>query len=240
MANPEMIGVMAKPETIGAVANPEMISFSSGARSSAAPRYDLVPRVLLDAVERRFALGAKKYGDNQWRAGLRDPEFLRERANHALTHLLNYIYGTDNGEDSPEDNLAAVGWAVAVLLEAARLRTYECRQGEGVLNSAQLARHPMKDKEKISFTSLGGERVSERTQGMTTSAPATYECWQCNGEGVFNDTTGPRDPASGEFLRTVPCGECYRGRVSLSEALRHFREYEDRDALLDALRRDLD
>ena len=106
------------------MANPEMISFSSGARSSAAPRYDLVPRVLLDAVERRFALGAKKYGDNQWRAGLHDPEFLRERANHALTHLLNYIYGTDNGEDSPEDNLAAVGWAVAVLLEAARLRSY--------------------------------------------------------------------------------------------------------------------
>lgn len=105
-----------------------MISFSSGARSSAAPRYDLVPRVLLDAVERRFALGAKKYGDNQWRAGLRDPEFLRERANHALTHLLNYIYGTDNGEDSPEDNLAAVGWAVAVLLEAARLRSYEVNE----------------------------------------------------------------------------------------------------------------
>lgn len=97
-------------------------TFDSGAKSSPAPRYDLVPRILLDAVERRFALGAEKYGERQWEAGLRDPKFLRERANHALTHLLNYIHGTDNGEDSPMDNLAAVGWGVAVLLRAEQVK----------------------------------------------------------------------------------------------------------------------
>lgn len=95
-----------------------IVTFPSGAASSSAPRYDLVPRALLEAVATRFEAGARKYGENQWRKGLRDPQFLRERANHALQHLLNYIHGTDNGEDTAVDNLGAVGWAVAVLLEA--------------------------------------------------------------------------------------------------------------------------
>lgn len=101
----------------------EEIRFASGAVCAhGALRYDLVPRVLLDAVAQRFTAGAAKYGDDNLQKGMDDPEFLRERANHALEHLLNYIHGTDNGEDSPRDNLAAVGWGVAILLEAERRR----------------------------------------------------------------------------------------------------------------------
>lgn len=85
--------------------------------SSPALPYHLVPRVLWDAVARRFAEGAEKYGAEGWRHGLANPAYLRHRADHALAHLLEYING-NRGAESPEDNLAAVGWGVAVLLEA--------------------------------------------------------------------------------------------------------------------------
>lgn len=89
--------------------------------SSPVIQYDLVPPILLEQVAKRFELGLERYGRDNWRTGLSDPEFLQNRANHALAHLLAFIHQTP-GEDSPMDNLAAVGWAVAVLLEAERLK----------------------------------------------------------------------------------------------------------------------
>lgn len=101
---------------------PKIKTFESGAQSVPAVRYDLVPPVLVEAVAKRFEAGAAKYGENKWRLGLGDRDFLRDRANHAMAHLLNYIHGLDNGEDTSADNLGAVGWAVAVLLEAERVK----------------------------------------------------------------------------------------------------------------------
>lgn len=89
-------------------------------KSSEVLPYDLVPPVLFEEVARRFALGLKKYGRDNWRKGLADPDYLRDRANHAMQHLLNYMHNLNNGEDFAIENLAAVGWAVAVLLEAER------------------------------------------------------------------------------------------------------------------------
>lgn len=93
----------------------------SAATSPTLP-YHLVPPVLLEAVARRFEQGAQKYGANQWRAGLQDPAWLANRANHALAHLLNYMHGVKQDGDSPSDNLAAAGWGIATLLEAERLK----------------------------------------------------------------------------------------------------------------------
>lgn len=90
------------------------------ARTSPVRPYHLVPAALFEMVADRCEVGAQRYGPDQWRAGLTDPAWLCNRADHAVAHLLNYIHGIDNGEDGPEDNLAAVGWAVAVLLEAER------------------------------------------------------------------------------------------------------------------------
>lgn len=120
----------------------ELETFPSGAKSSKAPRYDLIPRwvlynlaycfeelgpksaaavgTLTVEVAHRFLLGVKKYGHDAWYQGVKDEAFLKARLNHAVEHLLNVIHGTDNGEDSIMENLGAVGWAVAVRLLAER------------------------------------------------------------------------------------------------------------------------
>lgn len=95
---------------------------------SSASDFDLVPNELLECVSKRFALGNGKYGGSLWEQRLTDSRWLTERTDHAIRHLLNYAYQQNNGEDSPEDNLAAVGWAVAVLLRAERMK----RGGKGV------------------------------------------------------------------------------------------------------------
>lgn len=105
------------------LANNPAVASRSGAFSTPATRYDLLPPILLEQVAKRFEAGAVKYGPENWRKGLADTEYLRDRANHALQHLLNYIHGIDNGGDGPTENLAAVGWAVAVLLEAERQKS---------------------------------------------------------------------------------------------------------------------
>lgn len=64
-------------------------TFSSGAKSSGTkPRYDLIPTWALQRIARRFELGAAKYGVDNWKKGLGDREFILDRINHAIDHLL--------------------------------------------------------------------------------------------------------------------------------------------------------
>lgn len=97
--------------------------FKSGARTSAhADRLDLVPPELMRAAAQRFEMGLKKYSKDNWKKGVRDQEFLVERANHMAEHMLRYLSG-DFSEDTEEENLGAIAWAVSVLLYA-RARGY--------------------------------------------------------------------------------------------------------------------
>lgn len=97
---------------------PTELVFTSGARTAAhAPRFDLMPPELARAVAGRYELGLRKYSKDNWKKGISDPAFLLERANHIYEHLLKYLQG-DFLEDSEEENLAAIGWGVSVLLHA--------------------------------------------------------------------------------------------------------------------------
>lgn len=97
---------------------PTELVFTSGARTAAhAPRFDLVPPELMEAVANRFEVGLLKYSKDNWKKGISDPAFLLERANHVYEHLVKYLQG-DFQEDSEEENLAAIGWGVSVLLHA--------------------------------------------------------------------------------------------------------------------------
>ena len=84
--------------------------FEGGATStSQAGRYDLIPKAALDALARRFELGAAKHGENNWRAG--GEAFRKSRISHLMQHLAAYA---EHGNDGDE-NTAAIIWGAAVL-----------------------------------------------------------------------------------------------------------------------------
>lgn len=85
--------------------------------SESARRFDLLPRPFLEAVADRFEIGENKYGPYNYRKSLQNQDFRTERINHAISHLLNYAHNITTVEDGPADNLAAAGWAIAILLE---------------------------------------------------------------------------------------------------------------------------
>lgn len=84
--------------------------FKSGATSSkTSPRFDLIPREALECLADRLAGGAIKHGERAWMKGLDDPEFMRDRLNHTIEHLLNVSNGNFE-EDDEWGNLGAVMW----------------------------------------------------------------------------------------------------------------------------------
>lgn len=90
--------------------DPPLTKFKSGATSSKkSPRFDLIPREALECLADRLEGGALKHGDNGWRKGLDDPEFMRDRLNHTIEHLLNVSNGNFE-EDDEWGNLGAVMW----------------------------------------------------------------------------------------------------------------------------------
>ena len=64
-------------------------------------RYDLISPIALKALAVHYELGAEKYSDRNWEAGLP----LSRHLNSALRHLQNYLAG-----DREEDHLSACVW----------------------------------------------------------------------------------------------------------------------------------
>lgn len=86
--------------------------FSSGAKSSEVkPRFDLIPveAQLREAI--RMAEGAATHGDNNYRNGKADAEYVRDRVNHLIEHALLYAAG-----DRSTDHLAAVRCNAGMLI----------------------------------------------------------------------------------------------------------------------------
>jgi hypothetical protein len=91
--------------------------FQSGATSSTEkPRYDLIPVTALRRLAERFGYGAEKHGDNNYKRGFNDQQFIRDRKNHLMEHVSNYLNG-----DTSTDHLAAVMCNAAMLAELERL-----------------------------------------------------------------------------------------------------------------------
>lgn len=110
--------------------------FGSGASSSTEkPRYDLVPLTALRRLAERFGYGARKHGDHNYRKGLFDVAFIRDRQNHMIEHAVKYAQG-----DRSADHLGAVMCNAAILadLEDMQAQT-NCGQGSAVGMSALFA-----------------------------------------------------------------------------------------------------
>lgn len=64
-----------------------------------------IPYHSLERVGRIFDEGANKYGKDNWKKGVDDKEYIEERTNHAIRHLMLWANGDRN-----EDHLAKVAW----------------------------------------------------------------------------------------------------------------------------------
>lgn len=112
---------MKTDEIKGETFSMKMHEFGSGARSTEVkPRYDLIPTEALAALARRFGYGAVKHGENNWRNGVNDQEFHRDRVNHAIEHIFNYVHGITTYDEerrptTPAEHLEAAITNLAIL-----------------------------------------------------------------------------------------------------------------------------
>lgn len=71
-----------------------MYEFTSGAKSSErAPRYDLLEPEFLRLTAERMAVGAASHGARNYLKGEGDPEFIQDRINHLVAHVLKFAAG---------------------------------------------------------------------------------------------------------------------------------------------------
>lgn len=106
---------------------PDIYQFSSGAKSSGQkPRYNLIPARSLERIATRFGEGASKYGENNWRSGLKDRDFLLDRLNHAQEHLLRLTeLISGNVYTWQDDDAAAIILNIMFIMEAQEVRRGE-------------------------------------------------------------------------------------------------------------------
>lgn len=96
--------------------------FESGAiRSSKLPRYDLIPREVLNCLADRLKLGAAKYGEQNWKKGIDDAEFLKDTLNHMQGHLSN-VMAADFSEDDEYGNIGGILFGCMVRLAALKAK----------------------------------------------------------------------------------------------------------------------
>lgn len=97
------------------------VGTSKALTSGSLPPLWQVPLSLLEAAARRYGKGNDKgYPIHNWRGGLDDAAFLRDRANHAATHFYRLLNG-DNSVDDAQGNVDALIWFGSLACEALRL-----------------------------------------------------------------------------------------------------------------------
>lgn len=102
-----------------------MTEFTSGAKTrKVGVEYRLLPMEGVRRIALRYTLGLARYGENNWKKGLRDEAFLNERKNHLVEHLLKYL---EEG-NAADDNLAAVVWGCFTLMEAEKVALADATQ----------------------------------------------------------------------------------------------------------------
>lgn len=86
----------------------------SGATSrSKSVDFTLVPKEAIEAIANRFQYGIDHgHARENWKIGKNDPDFIKERLNHAQKHFLSILDKSANAEDLEAllCNLAMVCW----------------------------------------------------------------------------------------------------------------------------------
>lgn len=83
-------------------------------------RMDLLSPIALEEIAKVMTFGAKKYGDNNWRGGIKWSRVLGA----LLRHVFAFIRGEDNDPETGISHLAHGGCCIMFLLE------YQATHGE--------------------------------------------------------------------------------------------------------------
>jgi hypothetical protein len=92
--------------------------------------FNLISPHTLRRLAKRLTAGAEKYGSVQWRQGINDAEYVADRFNHLVEHLLRFMEA--GNED--DDNIGAMLWALNALSEVERLCPLALNHVVGVSN----------------------------------------------------------------------------------------------------------
>ena len=87
---------------------------SEAKRNKCGVRFDLIPAECLSEVAKVLAIGAERYGDNNWQESRMTGE--NGPMNHALKHIINYHAGIPD-EDGPELELHLTHAIVNLMFE---------------------------------------------------------------------------------------------------------------------------
>lgn len=129
--------------------NTKVVTGKSGASSShKALSYNLISPHTINKLATRLSVGAQKYGSVQWRIGINDAEYVADRFNHTVEHLMKFMH---EGQ-AEDDNLAAILWGVNALCEVERLAPDAFKHIVGITNkfgesAREFHEQEMKDRE---------------------------------------------------------------------------------------------
>lgn len=107
--------------------NDKWVAPSGATSSKNLPGFDMIPVEALIELAKRYDVGLAKHGRDNWRKGLTDEEWLRDRFNHTLTHLYDgwaKAYGRFElpSEMTAIEDFAAVAWGAFTLICAMKAR----------------------------------------------------------------------------------------------------------------------
>jgi hypothetical protein len=109
--------------------NEQITTAKSGAKGSKVPSLDLIPYRALCRLAARYEHGTEKYGRDNWRKGLTDRQYIRDRAAHVMNHTARLIAKLDGHlPEDGDDDAAAIMWGGAFLCEAEF--ALECEQDD--------------------------------------------------------------------------------------------------------------
>jgi hypothetical protein len=87
------------------------------ASSHEAPFFNLISPHTIRRLAIRKTVGAKKYGSVQWRQGINDAQYVADRWNHFMEHVLEFM---ESGNED-DDNIGGMLWALDCISEVERL-----------------------------------------------------------------------------------------------------------------------
>lgn len=75
-------------------------------------RYDLIPVESLEEIAKVYTIGAEKYGDDNWRKGMK----FRRMAGAILRHFFAFMRGEDRDPEDGQHHLASVAFYLLAML----------------------------------------------------------------------------------------------------------------------------
>lgn len=116
---------MEAQEVIPNITDTEVYKTEKGTSTSRRPDYSQLHIYSMSRVAAIYEEGEVKHGRDNWKNGIHDEAFKRDRANHAFQHLKLWMEG-----DRTVDHLAKVGWFCDMMMEIERLEVLEPKSVE--------------------------------------------------------------------------------------------------------------